>query len=117
MPIIEQNALQMSKPVDKISVRSLVSSENGTESLTVRELIIYPGAVGRLHTHPSDQVIMVRAGAVQIIAGDEIKTVRSGSTLVAPPGVPHKIINRLWVPATLLVIDATCNLESTYLED
>ena len=117
MPIIHQSTLQMSKPIDKVSTRFLVSKQDGTESLTVRELIIYPGAVGRLHTHTTDQVIIVTRGAVQMIAGDEVKTVRSGTTLIAPPGIPHKIINKLWVPATLLVIDSTCNLESNYLED
>ncbi len=117
MPIIEHSALPMPKAVHKISARSLVSSENGAKSLTVREVIIHPGSVGRLHTHPTDQAIMVRAGAIQMIVGDEVQTVRSGFTMVAPPGVPHKLINNLWVPATLLVIDATDNLETDYLEE
>ncbi len=117
MPIIQHNALPMPKAVDKISARSLVSSENGAKSLTVREVIIHPGSVGRLHTHPTDQAIMVRAGAIQMIVGDEVQTVRSGFTMVAPPGVPHKLINNLWVPATLLIIDAADNLETDYLEE
>ena len=60
---------------------------------------------------------MVRAGAIQMIVGDENQTVRSGFTMVAPPGVPHKLINNLWVSATLLIIDATDNLETDYLEE
>ena len=117
MPIIPASAVPMRKAVDKIRARSLVSSEHGAKSLTVREVIIQPGSMGRLHTHPTDQAIMVTAGAIQMIVGDETQTVRSGFTMVAPPGVPHKLINNLWVPATLLVIDATGNLETNFLEE
>ncbi len=117
MPIIQQSTLQMSKPIDKVSTRSLVSRQDGTESLTVRELIIYPGAVGRLHTHPTDQVIIVTMGARQRSAGDEGQPGRSRTPPIAPPGSTPKLIKKLWVPATLLVIDSTCNLESNYLED
>jgi mannose-6-phosphate isomerase-like protein (cupin superfamily) len=36
--------------------------------------------------------------------------------MVAPPGVPHKLINQLWVPVRLLVIYPTTDLETDVLE-
>ena len=57
------------------------------------------------------------AGAVQLIVGDEVQTVRSGNTMAAPAGVPHRVVNNLWVAATMLVIDATNDLSTQYLED
>ena len=87
-----------------------------SSSLTVKELELQPGWEGRLHTHPTDIAVMVMAGAIQMIVGDEIRTVRAGSTLLAPPGVPHKLINELWMPAQLLAIYPTTELETTFLE-
>lgn len=107
----------MPQPVDRVSERAIASSEHGLADLRVRQLVVHPGHPGRLHTHPTDQVIMVTAGAVQFIVGDDFQTVRSGNSLAAPAGVPHKVVNNLWVEARLLVIDATNDLSTQYLED
>jgi quercetin dioxygenase-like cupin family protein len=48
--------------------------------------------------------------------GEEVQTVRSGSTLLAPPGVPYKLLNNTWVDARMLVISPTDVLETEYLE-
>ena len=117
MPIISQGETPLSAPVDRVSERAIASSEHGLADLRVREVVIHPGHPGRLHTHPTDQVIMVTAGAAQLIVGDEVQTVRSGNTLAAPAGVPHKLVNNLWVAATMLVIDSTNDLRTQYLED
>ena len=85
-------------------------------SLTVKEVELHPGWEGRLHTHSTDEAIMVLAGAVQLIIGDELQTVRAGCTLFAPPGVPHKLVNKLWIPVRLLVITPTTDQETDYLE-
>jgi quercetin dioxygenase-like cupin family protein len=42
--------------------------------------------------------------------------VRAGTTLLAPPGVPHKLINHLWTPATLLITYPSTALETDYRE-
>ncbi len=75
-----------------------------------------PGWEGRLHTHPTDIAIMVTAGAVQFVLGDEVTTVRAGTTILAPPGVPHKLINNLWIPVRMLVTYPAAGLETDYLE-
>ena len=88
MPIIDHGAVPMAEVAEYRRERYLVSEEQGATSLTVMELELQPGWEGRLHTHPTDIAVMVMAGAVEMIVGDEIRTVRAGSTLLAPPGVP-----------------------------
>lgn len=116
MPIIDHSNLRMPKPVDRVSERYLVSKDQGAVSLTIKEVEIHPGWEGRLHTHPVDVSIQVTSGAVQAIVGDEVRTVRAGTTLLAPPGVPHKLINHLWVPVVLLITYPTTDPETDYLE-
>ena len=116
MPIIEHSSIRMPAAVDYRRERSLVSWEDGAVSLTIKEVELHPGWEGRLHTHPTDLAIMVMAGAVQMIIDDETRTIRAGSTLLAPPGVPHKLINQLWVPVQLLITYPSTDLETDFLE-
>ncbi len=116
MPIIDHATRRMSEPADKESTRWLVSKEDSAKSLTIREIVIHPGSEGRLHTHPADQALMVMEGSIQMIVGEEVRTVRRGFTLLAPPEVPHMLINNTWAPARILVIEPTCDLEANYLE-
>ena len=116
MPIIEHSGIPMPAAVDGRAERLFVSPEQGALALTVKEVDLHPGWVGRLHTHPTDQAIMVLDGAVQLILGDELRTVRAGCTLFAPPGVSHKLVNKLWIPVKLLVIHPAVDLATDYLE-
>ena len=116
MPIIDHVDVRMPPPVDRISERYLVSREHGAVSLTVKEVEIHPGWEGALHTHPVDVSIQVTSGAVQVVIGDETRTIRAGVTILAPPGVPHKLINHLWVPVVLLITYPSADLETTHLE-
>ena len=116
MPIIEHSAVQASAVADYRQERILVSKTEGATSLTIKEVELQPGWEGRLHTHPTDVAIMVMAGAVQIILDDKTTTVRAGCTILAPPGVPHKLVNQLWVPARVLITYPSTDLESNFLE-
>ena len=116
MPIIEHSEIRMPEVTDRRSERFLVSPLEGATSLTIKEVELHPGWEGRLHTHPMDVAIMVMAGAVQIILDEELSTVRAGSTLLAPPGIPHKLINQLWVPVRVLVTYPSADPVTDYLE-
>ncbi len=116
MPIIEHAEVRMPPVAECRRERTLVSSDNGATSLTIKEVELHPGYEGRLHTHSIDMAIMVTAGAVQVVLGDEVSTVRSGCTLFAPPGTPHKLINSLWTPVQLLVTYPAGDLDTAFLE-
>lgn len=116
MPIIEHSEVAMPAVMDRKRQRTLVSKEQGAASLTIKEVELHPGWEGRLHTHPTDIAIIVTAGAVQFVLGEELTTVRAGTTLFAPPGVPHKLANNLWIPVRMLVTYPATDLQTDYLE-
>ena len=116
MPIIDHATIRLAPAMERVRERYLVSKDLCAVSLTVKEVEISPGYEGRMHTHPVDVSIQVTSGAIQIILGDEIRTVRAGTTLLAPPGVPHKLIHHLWTPALLLITYPSAELETDHLE-
>jgi len=116
MPLIEHSEIRMPAAVGNHRERTFISKEQGAVSLTIKEVELYPGWEGRLHTHPTDIAIMVMVGAVQLVLGDEVSTIRAGTTMFAPPGVPHKLVNQLWIPVRMLVTYPTTDLETDYLE-
>jgi quercetin dioxygenase-like cupin family protein len=116
MPIIDHADIRLAPTMERVRERYLVSKDLGAVSLTVKEVEISPGYEGRMHTHPVDVSIQVMSGAIQIILGDEATTVRAGTTLLAPPGVPHKLIHHLWTPALLLITYPSAELETDHLE-
>ena len=116
MPIIDHATIRLAPAMERVRERYLVSKDLGAVSLTVKEVEISPGYEGRMHTHPVDVSIQVTSGAIQIILGDEIRTIRAGTTLLAPPGLPHKLIHHLWTPALLLITYPSAELETDHLE-
>ena len=116
MPFIDHSDIRMPGPVDRLSERYLVSSAQGAESLTIKEVQIDPGWEGRMHVHNTDASMQVMSGAIQAIIGDDTRTVRAGTTLFVPPGTPHKLVNHLWTPAVLLVTYPTNEPQTSYLE-
>ena len=116
MPIIDHADVRLAPTVERVRERYLVSKDQGAVSLTVKEVEISPGYEGRMHTHPVDVSIQVLTGAIQVILGDEVRTVRAGTTLLAPPGLPHKLIHHLWTPALLLIAYPAADLETEHLE-
>ena len=117
MPVIDHSTQPMPDPTDKQAVRALVSAEHGTKALSISELIVQPGSVGQLHTHDADEAVMVMEGSIQFVVGDEVQTVRSGYSMVAPPGTPHKLVNNTWVPARMLVTHPTNELGTEIVEE
>ena len=116
MAIIEHTNIATPPVADRQRERTLVSAADGAASLTIKEVTLHPGYEGRLHTHDVDIAIMVMSGAVQIVDDNDVRTVRAGCTLLAPPGRPHKLINPLWTPVQLLVTYPSSQLKTSYLE-
>ncbi len=116
MPIIEHSTVVSERVSSHLRERALVSQERGAHSLTIKEVEVSPGWEGVMHSHPVDMAVMVMSGAIQMIIDDELRTVRQGNTLLAPPGVPHKLVNKLWIPVRLMVTYPSADLETTFLE-
>lgn len=116
MPIIDHADVRWAPAMERVRERYLVSKNQGTVSLTIKEVEIAPGWESRMHTHPVDVSMQVMSGAIQAVIGDEVRTVRSGTTLLALAGVPHKLINHLWTPAVLLITYPSVELETDHLD-
>lgn len=116
MPIITHASQPHTQSEDFTSIQPLVTKDHGAVSLTVQEVTMKPGMAGRLQSHPVDIAYMMLEGSIQMIVGDEVRTVRSGSTLLAPPGTPYKLINNTWVTARLLMIFPADTLDTKVLE-
>jgi quercetin dioxygenase-like cupin family protein len=116
MPIINHNSQPLIESDEFSSLRPLVTKDHGAASLTVQEITIKPGMEGRLQTHPVDVAFMMLEGSLQMIVANEVRTVRAGNTLLAPPGTPYKLVNNTWVPARLLMIFPAAQLEKQVLE-
>lgn len=116
MPIIDHVDVSWASTMERVRERYLVSKSLGTVSLTIKEVEVSPGWESRPHTHPVDLSVQVMSGAIQALVGEEVRTVRAGTTLLIPPGVPHQLINHLWTPAMLLVTYPSAELETDNLD-
>ncbi len=116
MPIIDNNAIPMPDPEDGRSARRFVTKEAGAVNVTVGELVMQDGAVLRLHTHPTDEAIVLLDGQVEMVVGQERRLVTPGHTLLAPPGTPHRLINNTGAPARMYTIFPTDNPQTEYVD-
>ena len=116
MSIIDNNASPMPDPVEGRSARRFVNKEAGAANLTIGELIMEDGSALRLHTHPTDEAIILLDGRIEMVVGDEHREVSAGHTLLAPPGVPHCLINHTGAPARLYTIFPTDETQTEYVD-
>ncbi len=116
MPIIDHRTQPPPEAVDGRESRRFVTKDAGAASLTVGELVMHHGSALRLHTHPTDEAIILVEGAVQMVVGDETRTVTPGHTLLAPPGTPHRLVNNSGADAKMYTIFPTDNPTTTYVD-
>ena len=116
MSIIDNNALPMPQPEDGRSARRFINKDAGAANLTIGELVMQDGAALRLHTHPTDEAIILLEGRVEMVVGDEQREVSAGHTLLAPPGTPHRLINNTGSPARMYTVFPTDNPQTEYVD-
>ncbi len=116
MPIFDSNATPMPAPEAGRSARPVVTKEEGAVTITMRELVMQDGAALRLHTHPTDEGIVLLEGQVEMVVGDDQRLASPGDILLAPPGTPHRLINNTGGPARMYTIFPTGNPETQYVD-
>jgi mannose-6-phosphate isomerase-like protein (cupin superfamily) len=47
----------------------------------------------RLHTHPYDEIFIIRSGRALFTIGETTIEAEAGQILIGPTGVPHKFVN------------------------
>lgn len=70
--------------------------DNITRRMVVgeKEMLVHwefkKGAVAARHSHPHEQIVMMVAGKMRFMVGDEETVMGPGDMLVVPSGVPHE---------------------------
>ena len=116
MSIIDHRTQPPLEPADGREMRRFVTKGVGAQSLTVGELVMHHGSALRLHTHPTDEAIVLLEGSVQMIVGDETHDGAVGDTLLAPPETPHRLVNNSGADARMYTIFPTDNPTTTYVD-
>jgi quercetin dioxygenase-like cupin family protein len=116
MPIIDHRTEPPLEPTDGREARRFVTKDTGAESLTIGELVMHNGAALRLHTHPTDETIILMEGSLQMIVGDESHNAAPGDTLLAPPETPHRLVNESGADARVYTIFPTDNPTTEYVD-
>ena len=66
-----------------------VAGGDETVDCTLHYSTIKPGAGAPLHTHETDELIVVLEGSIEGRIGNSSKVVRVNQTMVIPKGIPH----------------------------
>ena len=75
MPIIKHSSRALVGNNDRIGVREIVDKKDGAAYLKLTEVIMDPGSEYKLHTHPTEQVVTVLGGSIQMVLDGEIDAV------------------------------------------
>ena len=69
-----------------------------------------------LHIHPNhEEAILIMEGNVEVVLGDEVRTLGPGDVLLAPAGIRHSAINRSAQPARVITIFPTTAPKRTFV--
>ena len=94
MPIIYGKDVERSDRLPGLHRWERVSTKYGASNMTMGELSYMPGSHLPLHTHPNEEAMLIVAGTLEAVLGDETHNVGAGDTVLAPPGVRHGFTNR-----------------------
>ena len=73
--------------------RNLIATEHGFTSFFLSELLLDTGASIPLHTHPTEEALLVNEGSLTVRVGDRTVIAEAESVVRIPPGVPHAVRN------------------------
>ena len=116
MPVLDKKDIAKQEPLPGMTRWSLVDGTKGSESITVAEVVLAPGARTQVHYHPTEEAMVILEGELEAILGDDRFPVSAGQTVIAPPTVKHGFVNTSNSPARLFGIHPTANVITTVVE-
>ena len=75
--------------VPRIQTRILVGDDSGAATTTIWEQWIEPGGHIPLHYHEVEEVLILLAGSVELVMGDQQEVVSAPATIVIAPHLVH----------------------------
>jgi quercetin dioxygenase-like cupin family protein len=76
-----------------VQTRMLISAQNGATQLCMFEQWVAPGNGAPTHSHPVEEVLMVRAGEAEMWLDQDKIIVKAGQSLIVPAGRLHGFRN------------------------
>src|SRR5919108_5809311 len=100
MPIIQKQDLTKREGSSPgLEVYDLVDAAQGSHSLKIGELTIAPNSRVPRHIHPNtEEAMIILAGTLEVVLGEQRITVGPGDTILAPAGTVHGFLNRAHEP-------------------
>ncbi len=117
MPILDKSAVEMAEMYPGFKRWSVVDGTRGSTQLSIAEVVMEPGSSPPLHSHPTEEAILIAAGDLEAHIGDETHPVTAGQFVLAPPGVKHGFANNTDTPALIYGIHPTPNVQTTWDEE
>jgi XRE family transcriptional regulator, regulator of sulfur utilization len=95
------------KPTDVGAIRTLVRQPTATlDELEMHVTTLNPGLASHPpHTHPNEELVIVREGTVEVLNGGSWKRLGPGSVIFNASNSPHALRNVGATPATYHVIN------------
>ncbi|MFH1140721.1 MAG: cupin domain-containing protein [Chloroflexota bacterium] len=116
MPIIRRGDVPAQEEAG-VRRQTLADGTLGAVSLTVLEVTVAPGSRLPMHIHPGhEECIVILEGALEWQLGDDKGAVAAGSTIIAPKGIKHTLVNATHSPARLIAIFPTTSMQRTLVE-
>ena len=116
MPILNRNDVNKREPAPGVEMLDLVNGDLGAQSLSVGELTVAEGMNVPTHIHPTEEAMVILEGDLHAVLGEEVISVTSGQTVLAPAGVKHGFMNRSGSSARVMAIFPTSNVERTIVD-
>ena len=116
MPVLNRSDVEMQEISPGVERWEIVSGELGADSLTVADLTLAPGSRAPTHIHPTEEAMIIVDGELEAVLGDDVVTVSSGQTVLAPAGVKHGFVNRSSSSARVMGVFPTGKVERTFVD-
>lgn len=113
MPIIKHGdgSIEQGTPAG-VEVREIVNAAQGSTSLNVGVVTVFPSTRVPRHNHANtEQAIVVLEGNVTVILGRDRQVLGTGDAALIPAGTQHGYVNATAEPARLLVVYPTHDVE------
>lgn len=106
-PAVFDWAKMEARPTDVGALRSLVRQPTATlDELEMHVTTLNPGLASHPpHTHPNEELVIVREGTVEVLSGGAWKRIGPGSVVFNASNSPHALRNVGETPATYHVIN------------
>lgn len=117
MPFITNRTVRAEERFPGVKGKTYVKGETGAQNIQMGEVYMNPGSRIPLHTHNVEEAIILLEGTLETVVGNEKRVIHGGTTLLAPAGVPHSLVNKGDKPARFInaypSVNVTRNLVSS----